>query len=48
MTLKEQFKKETKLNLISEYSEFKDEWSGDYSNDYVKWLEAKIMDNNKQ
>ena len=42
MTLKEQFEKETELNLISEYSEFKDEWSGDYSNDYVEWLESKI------
>tara|TARA_R110000737_G_C14490401_1_gene470130 strand:- start:590 stop:892 length:303 start_codon:yes stop_codon:yes gene_type:complete len=42
MNLKEQFEKETELNLISEYSEFKDEWSGDYSNDYVEWLEAKI------
>ena len=42
MTLKEQFIKETKLSLISEYSEFKGEWSGDYSNEYVEWLEEKI------
>ena len=40
--LKELFKKETNLELMSEYSEFTGEQSGDFSNHYVKWLENKI------
>jgi len=42
MELKEQFKLENESHSIySEYSELKDEWSGDFSNSYVEWLENK-------